>query len=65
MEDSTSLLPGVPGAVPGGVPGGVFYPGKVHKTSTHPGKVRDQIIRAAPRGNADRKDMGVPPAADP
>lgn len=43
----------------------MFYPGKVHKTSTHPGKVRDQIIRAAPRGNADRKDMGAPPAADP
>lgn len=44
----------------------MFYPGKVHKTSMHPGKVDcDQIIRAAPRGNADRKDTGAPPAADP
>lgn len=46
MEDSTCLLPGVPGAVPGGVPGGVFYPGNVHETSTHPGKAdHHELVR--------------------
>lgn len=66
MEGSTYLFPGVPGAVPGGVPGGVFYPGNVHKTSTRPGKADcDLILRATLRGNADGKDTGASPTADP
>lgn len=50
MEDSTCLLPGVPGAVPGGVPGGVYYPGNVHKTCTHPGKADPELFVRDARG---------------
>lgn len=61
MEDSTCLLPGVPGAVPGGVPGGVFYPGNVHETSTHPGKSdHHELVRD---DKAEGKSTGAPPTA--